>query len=101
MTWSPSVKKTTVNLASVGSSPLPGWGPKDFEHCWLETLQDMVQSRSQRHTCFACAYVFLDKKSKKKETKNNPKRKKEIKEHAAKHVHIYISSSAWGLEGPI
>jgi exonuclease III len=58
MTWSRGVKKTTLSLASVGSSRLPGWGPKDSEHRWLETLEDMAQSRSQwRVCCTACAYV--------------------------------------------
>jgi hypothetical protein len=58
MTWSRGVKKATSNLASVGSSRLPGWGPKDDENRWLETLGDMAQSRSQwRACCSACEYV--------------------------------------------
>jgi hypothetical protein len=47
MTWGRGVKKTTLSPASVGSSRLPGWGPKYFEHCWLETLEDMAQIRTQ------------------------------------------------------
>jgi hypothetical protein len=58
MPWSRGVKKITLSLGSVGSSQLPSWGPKDAEHRWLETLEDMAQSRSQwRACCTACAYA--------------------------------------------
>ena len=46
MTWRRGVKKETSVLARVGSSRLPGWGPKDNESRWLMTLEDVAQSRN-------------------------------------------------------
>ena len=55
MTWRRGVKKETSVLARVGSSRLPGWGPKDNENRWLMTLGDMAQNRSQwRACCLVC-----------------------------------------------
>jgi hypothetical protein len=58
MTWSRSVKKVTSSLASIGSSQLSDWGPKDYENRWLQTFGGMAQRRSQWRTCCsACVYV--------------------------------------------
>ena len=55
MTWHRGMKKLTSALASVGASRLPGWGPRDEDCRWLETLRDMAQSRSQwRECCMTC-----------------------------------------------
>ncbi|CAH8431343.1 unnamed protein product [Dicrocoelium dendriticum] len=56
MTWSRGMKTLTSKLASVGASRLPGWGPKDDEHVWLDTLADMARSRPQWRSCceFLC-----------------------------------------------
>ncbi|CAH8497241.1 unnamed protein product [Dicrocoelium dendriticum] len=56
MTWSREMKTLTSKLASVGASRLPGWGPKDGEHVWLDTLADMARSRPQWRLCceFLC-----------------------------------------------
>ncbi|CAH8584460.1 unnamed protein product [Dicrocoelium dendriticum] len=51
MTWSRGMKALTSELASVGASRLPGWGPKDGEHVWLDTLADMARSRPQWRSC--------------------------------------------------
>jgi hypothetical protein len=56
MTWARSMKALTSKLAKVGRSRLPGWGPKDDEHAWLETLSDMAQNRNQWRTC--CQSLF-------------------------------------------
>jgi hypothetical protein len=50
-TWRTGMKKLTARLAKVGRNRLPGWGPKDTECGWLETLQDMAQNRSQWREC--------------------------------------------------
>ncbi|VDP84560.1 unnamed protein product [Echinostoma caproni] len=47
MTWRRCMKKLASALASVGAARLPGWGPKDEDCRWLETLRDMAQSRSE------------------------------------------------------
>jgi hypothetical protein len=51
MTWQRSMKTITSKLSRVGSCRLPGWGPKDQSHQWLETLTEMAQSRSQWRMC--------------------------------------------------
>jgi len=51
MTWRRGVKKLTSSLASIGRSRLPGWGPRDAECCWLETLRDMAKDRHQWREC--------------------------------------------------
>lgn len=56
MTWTRGMKALTSSLASVGASRLPGWGPKDDEHTWLETLVDMAKSRPQWRMC--CGFLF-------------------------------------------
>ena len=55
MTWRRSMKKLTSSLASVGSVRLPGWGPRDDDCRWLETLSVMAQNRNQwRECCLVC-----------------------------------------------
>ncbi|WP_432422665.1 reverse transcriptase domain-containing protein [Streptococcus dysgalactiae] len=51
MTWRRGMKKLSAALASVGPSRLPGWGTRDPECRWLETLRDMAQNRSQWREC--------------------------------------------------
>ena len=51
MTWQRGMKTITTKLSRVGSCRLPGWGPKDQSHRWLETLTEMAQSRSQWRMC--------------------------------------------------
>jgi hypothetical protein len=54
-TWRMGVKKLAVRLASIGSIRLPGWGPKDPECLWLDTLREMAQNRNQwRQCCLSC-----------------------------------------------
>ena len=47
MTWQSNMKSSTEGLSRVGNVRLAGWGPRDPSHLWLETLSDMVSSRSQ------------------------------------------------------
>ena len=55
MTWRREVKRLTSSLASAGSVRLPGWGPKDGECKWLETLEVMAWDRNQwRECCKTC-----------------------------------------------
>jgi Domain of unknown function (DUF6451) len=51
MTWHRSMKQLTSRLASVDATRLPGWGPKDSQHRWMETLSDMAQNRNQWRLC--------------------------------------------------
>jgi hypothetical protein len=51
MTWQRGMKALTSKLSRVGNCRLPGWGPRDAMHQWLETLADMAQSRSQWRSC--------------------------------------------------
>jgi hypothetical protein len=51
MTWQRNMKALTSQLSRVGNCRLPGWGPRDDSHKWLETLTDMAQSRSQWRSC--------------------------------------------------
>jgi hypothetical protein len=51
MTWQRSMKTLTGKLSRVGKCRLPGWGPRDGTHQWLETLADMAQSRAQWRAC--------------------------------------------------
>ncbi|MES9976933.1 MAG: reverse transcriptase domain-containing protein [Candidatus Thiodiazotropha sp.] len=51
MTWRRGMKTMTAGLAAVGSSRLPGWGPRDSESVWLHTLEDMARNRSQWRSC--------------------------------------------------
>ncbi|KAG5441059.1 hypothetical protein CSKR_101293 [Clonorchis sinensis] len=46
-----SIKAITSKLSCVGYCRLPGWGPRDGPHQWLETLSDMAQSRPQWRSC--------------------------------------------------
>ena len=55
MTWRRGMKKLCTSLAYVGTSRLPGWGPKDPECRWLETLRDMSLNRSQWRECCRAA----------------------------------------------
>ena len=55
MTWRRGMKSLASPLASVGAARLPGWGPRDEDCRWLETLRDMAQNRSQwRERCRVC-----------------------------------------------
>ena len=56
MTWHRGMKESTKRLASVGSCRLPVWGPKDSEHAWLNTLEDMASDRCQRRSC--CSFLI-------------------------------------------
>jgi hypothetical protein len=56
MTWLRGMKKLTVRLSRVGDSRLPGWGPKDDDSRWLETLKDMARSRSDWRAC--CFHIL-------------------------------------------
>ena len=51
MTWQRSMKSLTTRLSCVGRVRLPGWGPRDPAHLWLETLSDMARSRDQWRSC--------------------------------------------------
>ncbi|KAG5455245.1 hypothetical protein CSKR_106449 [Clonorchis sinensis] len=51
MTWQRSIKAITSKLSCAGHCRLPGWGPRDGPHQWLETLSDMAQSRPQWRSC--------------------------------------------------
>ena len=51
MTWHRRMKESTKGLATVGSCRLPGWGPKDPEHAWLNTLEEMATNRCQWRSC--------------------------------------------------
>jgi hypothetical protein len=51
MTWQRSMKTLTSKLSRAGNCRLPGWGPRDRTHQWLETLADMAQSRIQWRSC--------------------------------------------------
>ncbi|KER25067.1 hypothetical protein T265_07404 [Opisthorchis viverrini] len=46
-----SMKEITKRLGTVGSTRLPGWGPRDPHCAWLETLQDMAANRCQWRSC--------------------------------------------------
>ncbi|KAG5444787.1 hypothetical protein CSKR_113920 [Clonorchis sinensis] len=46
-----SMKAITSKLSCAGHCRLPGWGPRDGPHQWLETLSDMAQSRFQWRSC--------------------------------------------------
>jgi hypothetical protein len=50
-TWRKCMKSVTAPLGSVGSSRLPGWGPKDDDCAWLLTVSDMTQNRCQWRMC--------------------------------------------------
>ncbi|CAH8297389.1 unnamed protein product [Schistosoma turkestanicum] len=50
-TWQKSMKSLTSGLSHVGNCRLPGWGPRDDNNRWLETLNDMAQNRSQWRQC--------------------------------------------------
>ncbi|CAH8649925.1 unnamed protein product [Dicrocoelium dendriticum] len=52
LNWSRGMKALTSELSSVRASRLPGWGPKDDEHVWLDTLADMARSRPQWRSCY-------------------------------------------------
>ena len=56
MTWHRGMKESTKRLATVGSCRLPGWGPKDPEHAWLNTLEEMATNRCQWRSC--CSFLI-------------------------------------------
>ncbi|KER23141.1 hypothetical protein T265_08909 [Opisthorchis viverrini] len=51
MTWQRSMKAITSKLSCAGHCHLPGWGPRDGPHQWLETLSDMTQPCPQWRSC--------------------------------------------------
>ena len=51
MTWQRNMKCLTEGLSRVGNVRLAGWGPRDPSHFWLETLGDIVSSRSHWCSC--------------------------------------------------
>ena len=51
MTWRKGLKSLTKGLGSVGAVRLPGWGPRDHQSAWLETVRDMALNRSQWRSC--------------------------------------------------
>ena len=54
--WHRVMKVSTKRLAIVGSCGLPGWGPKDSQHSWLNNLEDMTNNRCQWRTC--CGFLI-------------------------------------------
>ena len=56
MTWHREMKESTKRLATVGSCRLPGWGPKDPQHAWLNTLEEMASNRCQWRSC--CSFLI-------------------------------------------
>ncbi|CAH8623296.1 unnamed protein product, partial [Dicrocoelium dendriticum] len=50
-TWRQHMKSLTSYLAAVGPLRLPGWGPKDEECQWINTLEDMARNRNQWKNC--------------------------------------------------
>ena len=55
MTWHRGIKESTKRLATVGSCRLPSRGPKDQEHAWLNTLEEMTTNRCQWQSC--CSFL--------------------------------------------
>ncbi|KAG5449306.1 hypothetical protein CSKR_100608 [Clonorchis sinensis] len=51
LTWQKGMKEITKRLGAVGATRLPGWGPRDPQCAWLETLQDMAANRCQWRSC--------------------------------------------------
>ena len=51
MTRQREIKNAMVGLRRVGSSCLPGWGPKDNSARWPDTLKDMAMNREQWRSC--------------------------------------------------
>ena len=51
MTWQREMKNATVSLSRVGSSRLPGRGPKYNSTRWLDTLKDMAMNHEQWRSC--------------------------------------------------
>ena len=56
MTWHRGMKESTNRLATFGSCRLPGWGPKDPQHAWLNTLEEMATNRCQWRSC--CSFLI-------------------------------------------
>lgn len=59
ITWRSRMKKATAKLAKVGRIRLPGWGPKDSECLWLDTLKDMAQNRDQWRACALSCSTYI------------------------------------------
>ena len=51
MTWQRIMKSLIEGLSRVGNVRLAGWGSPDPSHLWLESLNDMMSSRSQWRSC--------------------------------------------------
>ena len=58
MTWYRGMEEATRNLAAVGPCRLPGWGPRDLEHKWLFTLEDMARDQCQWHSCCNSLLIY-------------------------------------------
>jgi hypothetical protein len=54
--WTQAMKRITAPLASVGAVRLPGWGPRDNNSLWLETLEEMARDRNQWKNC--CRFLL-------------------------------------------
>ncbi|KAA3674805.1 uncharacterized protein DEA37_0012935 [Paragonimus westermani] len=48
------MKSFTKGLATVDRVRLPGWGPRDSQSRWLETLGEMAANRAQWRECCRC-----------------------------------------------
>ncbi|KAA3681658.1 small subunit ribosomal protein S21 [Paragonimus westermani] len=48
------MKSFTKGLATVGRVRLPGWGPRDSQSRWLETLGEIAANRAQWRECCRC-----------------------------------------------
>ena len=51
MTWHRGMKESTKTLATVGVRCLSDWGPKESQHAWVNTLEDMVGNQLQWRSC--------------------------------------------------
>ena len=51
MTWQLETRNARVGLSRVGSSGLPGRGPKSNSTRWLDTLRNIARNRKQWRSC--------------------------------------------------
>ena len=56
MTCHRGMKESTERLAAIDSCRLPGRGPKDPQHAWLNTLEEMATNRCQWRSC--CSFLI-------------------------------------------
>ena len=55
--WHGRMNESTKRLATVSSCRLPGRGPKDPQHAWLNTVEDMDSNRCQCQ-CPCCNFLI-------------------------------------------